>query len=84
MMNISGDRITRFTSSHYRLNCLYECLPCRFQTNNNASFLNHKTTKLCSQYHGDWFIKMKKKGFKDYYFIVWKYRWDKVMMNIQK
>ena len=82
-MNISGDRITRFTSSHHRLNILYECKPCRFQTNNNASFLNHKTTRFCSQYHGDWFIRMKKKGFKDYYFIVWKYYWDKVMNDMK-
>jgi hypothetical protein len=83
-MNVAGDRITRFTSSHHKLNILYECLPCRFQTNSNASFLNHKITRVCSQYHGNWFIKCKKHGMKNYYHIVHSYFWNKVMNNIQK
>jgi hypothetical protein len=83
-MNVAGDRITWFKTSHYRLSVLYECKPCRFQTNTNASFCNHKTTARCSQYHGDWFVKMKKKGFnKNYYHIIHKYYWDKIMMNIR-
>jgi hypothetical protein len=83
-MDIKNDRITRFISSHHRLNCLYECLPCRFQTNNNASFLNHKTTRICSMYNGDWFVRMKKKGYKNYYLIIHKFYWSQIMMNIQK
>ena len=82
MMNISGDRITRFTSSHHRLNILYDCIPCRFQTNSNAVFVTHKTKKICSQYHGDWFVKCKKKGYKNYYHIIHKYKWDQVMKSI--
>ena len=83
-MDVSRDRITCFTSSYHKKNYLWECLPCRFQTNSHAVFLNHKITRLCSQRHGDWFIKMKKRGYKDYYFIVWKYYWNKIMMNIRK
>ena len=82
-MNVSGDRITRFKTSHYRDNYLYECKPCKFQTNTNASFLDHKASKICSMYHGDWFVKMKKRGMKNYYHIVHKYKWDKIMMNIR-
>ena len=83
-MDISKDKITRFTSSHHRLNILYECRPCFFQTNSNATFVNHKVTSRCSQYHGDWFVKCKKRGMKCYYAIVHKYYWDKIMMNIGK
>jgi len=83
-MDISGDKITRFKTSHNRLNILYECRPCRFQTNSNATFVNHKITLNCVRYHGDWFVKCKKKGYKNYHFIVWKYKWDKVMNNIRK
>jgi hypothetical protein len=83
-MDISGDKITIFKSSHHREHRLYECLPCRFQANNQATFLNHKITRICSKYHGDWFIKMKKKGYKNYFFIVWRYGWDKVMNDIRK
>ena len=82
-MDISGDKITRFKTSHNRLNILYECLgPCRFQTNSNATFVNHKVTFRCCQYNGDWFLKCKKKGYKNYYQIVHKYYWDKVMKSI--
>lgn len=83
-MNIVGDKITYFTSSYHRLNILYECKPCRFQTNSNATFVNHKITKICSQYHGDWFVKCKKRGMKCYYHIIHKFIWDQIMMNIQK
>lgn len=81
-MDISKDKITRFTSSHHRLNILYECRPCRFQTNTNATFINHKTTKNCVRYHGDWFVRCKKKGYKNYYHIIHKFYWDKVMDHI--
>lgn len=83
-MDISKDKITRFTSSHHRLNILYECRPCRFQTNSNATFVLHKASKKCSQYHGDWFLKMKRKGYKDYYFIVWKYYLSLVTQELIK
>lgn len=83
-MDISKDKISRFTSSHHRLNMLYECRPCRFQTNTNATFILHKASKKCSQYNGNWFFKMKKKGYKDYYFIVHKFFWDKIMIDIRK
>jgi hypothetical protein len=83
-MNISGDRITRFTSSQHRFNILYDCRPCFFQTNSNARFVNHKLSFRCSQSHGDWFVKCKKKGYKNYYHIIHKYYWDKIMMNIRK
>jgi hypothetical protein len=82
-MDVSGDRITRFKTSHNRLNILYECKPCRFQTNSNVVFVTHKTKKICSQYHGDWFVKMRKRGMKNYYHIVHKYKWNQVMMNIR-
>jgi len=83
-MNISVDRITIFKSSHHREHRLYDCIPCRFQANNQATFLNHKITKKCVMYHGNWFLKMKKKGHKNYFFIVWLHRWSEVMNDIRK
>ena len=83
-MDISGDRITCFTSSYHKFHYFYECLPCRFQTNGQATFLNHKVTKNCVRYHGDWFLKCKKLGMKNYHHIVHKYIWQKIMMNIRK
>jgi hypothetical protein len=84
-MNIENDRITRFKTSHHRLSILYECLgSCRFQANSQATFLNHKVTKKCISFNGDWFFKMKKKGMKDYHHIIHRYYWDKIMMNIRK
>ena len=65
MMNVKADRIIRCLSSHHRVHHLYECLPCRYQCNSQATFLNHKATKKCALYNGDLFLKMKKKGFKD-------------------
>lgn len=81
-MDLSGDKLTMFTSSHKRLYFLYECKPCRFETYRNSFFCGHKATLRCVQRHGDWFLKCKKKGYKNYHHIVHRYYWDKVMKSI--
>jgi ribosomal protein L32 len=86
-MNLSNDRISKYISStHHKPHYLWECLSpnCRFQSNCQAIFLEHKASKKCSMYNGDWFLKMKKKGFKNYYFIVWRYYWSQIMIDIRK
>jgi hypothetical protein len=83
-MNVANDRITKYISSTiHKPHYIWECIPCRFQGNCQASFLDHKASKKCSMYHGDWFIKMKKRGMKNYYHIVHKYKWSQIMMNIR-
>jgi hypothetical protein len=83
-MNIfSNDKITYFRSSHHRKNILYECKTCRFQTNNNAGFIIHRSGKLCTAYHGPWFQSCVKRGMKNYYHIRHKYFLQGVMDDIR-
>jgi hypothetical protein len=83
-MNISFDRITAFKTSHHKVHYLWECLSpcCRFQGNCQASFLDHKASKKCSMYNGDWFLRMKKKGYKNYFQIIHSFYWREVMIDI--
>jgi hypothetical protein len=84
-MNIfSNDKISVFRSTHHRMNKLWECRTCRFQTNTQANFLIHRSGKLCTAYHGTWFqICVKKKKMKNYYHIRHRYIFDKVLDDIR-
>jgi hypothetical protein len=83
-MNISNDRITKYIpSSYHKPHYLWECKSCLYQSDCNSNFVNHKASKKCSMYNGNWFLKMKKKGYKNYYHIVHSFYWDKVMDGIR-
>jgi hypothetical protein len=77
-MNISGDRISQSYSSYN----IYECRYCKFTCNRQAIFIKHKQTKKCALYSGNWFLKTKKKGYKNYYHIVHSFYWNQVMDGI--
>jgi len=81
-MNIDSDKLTTFKSPHRKVYVLYECKPCKFETYKNAFFCGHKATLRCVQRHGDWFLKCKKKGYKNYHHIVHAFYWNQVMKSI--
>ena len=85
-MNIN-DKIMRFKSTQQkRYNYFFWCVPCRYQSNSNASFVLHKATKRCGG-ENNWFLKMKNKGHNNYFLIIHKYHYVSViheMMNVKK
>ena len=84
-VNVFNDRIKLYNRDTQYQCFLYHCLNmgCRFKTCTNRAFVKHKAGVSCS-YYNDWFFKMKKKGFNDYWHIIHKYFWDRVMDDIRK
>ena len=79
-----NEKITRFSSSQRnRFSWLFECYSCRFQCNNNTLFLIHKSKKRCCGIN-NWFKKHLDLGYSDYFLVVHRYHFQKVIIDIGK